>query len=339
MGTANDFVGIDVSKDTLDACLLSPDGRTRAKRFPNTPAGYAALIAWADRYAGGTVHFCMEATGPYSVAPATALHDAGRIVSVANPARVKAHAKACGQANKTDPADARAIATFCRDRSPRLWVPPSPEVRQLQALVRRRDDLRRIAASEKNRLGVPDLTRDARRSIARTIRFLSNEAERVQSAAEALVRSAPSLADDCALLESVAGVGRQTATTLLAELPPVELIPSAESAAAYAGLAPAEFRSGKSVHKRTRLSKAGNARLRTALYLPTLTAVRFNPVLKAFYDRLVTAGKPKMQAVGACMRKLVMICYGVLKNREPFDPHWADRRPTGGSPSVPPVGR
>jgi transposase len=344
VGTATHFAGVDVSKDTLDACLLGPDDRTRAKAFPNTRAGFAALVAWADRHAAGPVSFCMEATGPYSVGLATFLHDAGRVVSVANPARVKAHARACGQGNKTDAADARAIATFGRDRHPRPWVPPSPEVRQLQALVRRRDDLRRMAAAEKNRLDVPDLTRDARRSITRTVRFLATEADRVQAAADALVRSTPALTDDADLLESVSGIGRQTATTILAELPPVAELPSAESAAAYCGLAPTEFASGKSVRRRTRLSKAGNARLRTALYLPTLTAIRFNPVLKGFYARLTDpdrdgGAKPKMQAVGACMRKLVMICYGVLKNRKPFDPQWADHRPTGGSPGVPPVGR
>src|SRR5262245_29042346 len=130
--TATHFAGIDVSKDTLDAGLLGPDGRTRDRRFTNAPAGFAALGAWADRLApGGVVHFCLEATGPYSAALADYLHAAGRLVSVANPARVKAHMKSCGQANKTDPADARAIATFCRDRRPRLWAPPSPAVRQI----------------------------------------------------------------------------------------------------------------------------------------------------------------------------------------------------------------
>ena len=96
-------------------------------------------------------------------------------------------------------------------------------------------------------------------------------------------------------------------------------MPSAQAAAAYAGLSPREFKSGSSVRGRTRLSKAGNARLRKALYLPTLTAVRFNPVLKAFFGRLVGAGKPRMQAVGACMRKLVMVCYGAPRTRAPFD--------------------
>jgi transposase len=332
MGTADNtaathFAGIDVSKDTLDAGLLGPDGRTRGRQFANAAAGFAALLVWADRLApGGVIHFCLEATGPYSEGIAAHLHAAGRLVSVANPARVKAYMKACGQANKTDPADARAIAAFCRDRRPRLWVPPSPAVRQVQALVRRRDDLRRMAAAEKTRLDAPDLTPAARRSIARSVRFLSREAERVQAEAEAVIAAAPELAADLALLESVKGVGRQTATTILAELPAVDQLPSAESAAAYCGLAPAEFQSGKSVRKHTRLSKAGNARLRTALYLPTLTAVRFNPVLKGFFERLVAAGKPRMQAVGACMRKLLMICYGVLKNRTPFDPAWSSRK-------------
>jgi transposase len=327
VGTAaTHFAGIDVSKDTLDACLLGPDGRTRPKRFANATAGFAALVAWADRLApGGAVHFCLEATGPYSGALADHLHAAGRHVSVANPARVKAYMRACGQANKTDPADARAIAAFARDRNPRAWVPPSPEVRQIQALVRRREELRVMAAAEKNRLAAPDLTTAARRSIARVILLLTQEADRVQAQAEAVIAADPRLAADCALLESVKGIGRPTATTVLAELP-VDQLASAESAAAYSGLAPAEFQSGKSVKKYTRLSKAGNARLRKALYLPTLSAIRSNPVLKGFFERLVKAGKPKMQAVGACMRKLVMICYGVLKNRTPFDPNWASKK-------------
>src|SRR5439155_13424496 len=139
--------------------------------------------------------------------------------------------------NQTDPADARAIATFCRDRAPRPWVPPSPDVRELQALVRRRDDRRRMAAADKTRLDAPDLTPAARRSITRAVRFLSTEADRVQAEAEAVVAATPALAADLALLASVKGVGRPTATTVLAELPPVEQLPSAESAAAYAGLA------------------------------------------------------------------------------------------------------
>ena len=269
MGQPTTFIGIDVSKDTLDACLLAPRGATRQASFPND---------------------------------------------------------ARGQGNKTDRADARLIAEYARDRCPPAWRPPSPEARELQALVRRRDDLREMAAREKGRLDSPALTRAARKSVEQAIKFLGREADRVQAQADALIAASPALRAGRDLLASIPGVGPQTASTVLAELPPVGRLPSAQAAAAYAGLAPREFRSGVSVRKRTRLSKAGNARLRKALYLPTLTAVRFNPLLKEVFARLVGAGKPKMQAVGACLRKLVMLCYGVLKNRAPFDPAWASKK-------------
>jgi transposase len=323
------FAGIDVSKDTLDACLLAPGGRAKEHAFANDPTGHAALVAWADRHADGhAVHFCLEATGPYSEAIATHLAGAGRLVSVVNPTRIKYAGLARGRGNKTDRADARLIAAYAERENPPAWQPPSPEVRELQGLVRRIDDLTQLAAREKGRLASPPLTPAERRSVERTVRFLEREAAKVRAAADAVVEAAAGLRADRDLLESIPGVGRQTATTVLAELPAVDRLLSAQSAAAYCGLAPREFASGSTVRKKTRLSKAGNPRLRKALFLPTQTAVRFNPVLRRFFDRLVAAGKPKMQAIGACMRKLVMICYGVLKNRTPFDPNWASRIPT-----------
>jgi len=327
VGTAaTHFAGIDVSKDTLDACLILPAGRAKESSFGNDARGHAALLAWADRHArGAAVHFCMEATGPYSEAPATFLADAGRHVSVVNPTRVKYAGLARGRGNKTDKADARLIAQYAQREQPPAWQPPSPEVRQLQGLVRRIDDLVEMAAREKGRLASPALTPAVRKSVARTVRLLEKETARLRADADELVEATPALKADRALLESIPGVGRQTATTVLAELPAVERLPSAQSAAAYCGLSPREYTSGTSVRKKTRLSKAGNPRLRKALFLPTQTAVRFNPLLRGFFQRLVAAGKPRMQAIGACMRKLVMICYGVLKNRKPFDPNWASR--------------
>lgn len=331
MGTAatTPVVGIDVSKATLDCCLLSPGGVTRERAFPNTPAGFAALLTWADAHApGADTHFGMEATGGYEDALASFLHAAGRAVSVINPTRVKYAGVMRGRRNKTDKADARLIAAYTRDEAPPAWSPPSPDVRELQAFVRRRDDLRALAAREKARLDAPLLTPAARKSVARVVKLLGKEADAMQAAADALIAATPTLAADRDLLASIPGVGSQTASTVLAELPHRDRVPTAQAAAAYCGLSPREFRSGTSVRGRTRLSKSGNARLRTALYLPALTAIRFNPVLAGFFARLVAAGKPKMQAVGACMRKLVMICYGVLKNRRPFDPQWASRIPT-----------
>ena len=329
MGPPTDtaFVGVDVSKDTLGACLLLPRGQQRQATFANDARGHAALLAWAGRHAAGlALHFCLEATGPYSEAPADALAGAGRLVSAANPARVQAHAAAGGQGNKTDPADARATAPFARDRCPPPWQPPTPEARQLQGLARRADDLVEMAARAKGRQASPALTRAARRSVRRTIRLLEKEADKVRAEADALVAATEALRAGRELLGTIPGVGRQTATAVLAELPAVERLPGAESAAAACGLAPRACRSGTSVRKRTRLSEAGNARLRQALYLPTPTAIRFNPLLKGFVERLVAAGKAKRQAVGACLRELVMLCHGVLKNRAPLDPDWASKK-------------
>jgi len=320
------FAGIDVSKDTLDCCLLAPGGRAKEHAFGNDARGHAALLTWADRHAAGRpVHFCLEATGPYSEAIATHLADAGRHVSVVNPTRVKYAGLARGRGNKTDKADARLIAEYAQRERPPAWQPPPPETRELQGLVRRIDDLVEAAAREKGRRASPALTSAVRRSVARVVRLLEREAARLRAAADALVAATPALRADRELLESIPGVGRPTATTILAELPAVDRLPSAQSAAAYCGLSPREFTSGTSVRKKARLSKAGNPRLRKALFLPTQTAVRFNPLLRRFFDRLVAAGKPKMQAIGACMRKLVMIAYGVLRNRAPFDPAWASR--------------
>src|SRR5262249_11292450 len=152
------------------------------------------------------LHFCLEATGPYSEAPALALAEAARLVSVANPARVKAHAAAGGQANKTDKADARAVALFARDRRPPAWQPPTPEVRQLQGLARRVADLVEMAPREKGRLASPALTDAARRSVERTVGLLEQEAAAVQAEADALVAAAAALRADRELLETIPGV-------------------------------------------------------------------------------------------------------------------------------------
>src|SRR5262249_16838254 len=138
VGTAAVFAGIDVSKDTLDCCLLLPGGRAKEAAFGNDPKGHAALRGWADKHAEGlAVHFCLEATGPYSEAIATHLADAGRLVSVVNPTRVKYAGLARGRGNKTDKADARLIADYAARERPPAWQPPSPEVRELQGLGRR----------------------------------------------------------------------------------------------------------------------------------------------------------------------------------------------------------
>jgi len=158
------------------------------------------------------------------------------VVGVNNPTRVKHAGVMRGRRNKTDKADARLIAAYTRDENPPPWAPPTPEVRELQALVRRRDDLRQLAAHEKARLDAPLLTPAAQKSVARVIKLLGKEADAMQAAADALIAATPTLAADAGLLVSIPGVGTQTASTILAELPALDRVPSAQ--AAYCWLSP-----------------------------------------------------------------------------------------------------
>ena len=319
------WIGIDVSKDTLDAYLLPVRGKPRYRSFPNTSAGHADLLVWAAEGcpADTALGFCMESTGAYGEALANARAQAKHHVRIVNPARIKYAGLRRGRGNETDKADAKLMAEYAHRERPPAWRPPTPEARDIQALRRRRDDLRQLAAGEKGRLAAPGLTTATRRSIQRAVAFLAKEADRLPSQADAVIAASEKLTADRDLLPSIPGVGAVTAATTLAELPAPAHFASAQQAAAYAGWAPREYRSGASVRKRTRLSKTGHARLRQALYLPTLTAIRFNPLLRGFFERLVSTGKARMAAVGAWMRKLLMIAYGVLEHRTPFDPSWA----------------
>lgn len=321
------WVGLDISKDTLDACLLRPAGKPQHKTFANAPAGHQKLLRWAQHLAAEqTCHFALEATGAYGQAVAEFLAQAEQRVSVLNPARVKYGGIAAGQSNKTDKADAQTIAHHCRLHAPPLWKPSLPEVRHLTALVRRLQSVKEMRVQEKNRLQLPGHAEPVRRSIEETLAFLDQQATSLQQQISQHIDNTPGLKADHELLTSIPGFGEIAAQQVLAELPDVSQFHSAEAAAAFAGLAPSEFRSGKSVHKHTRLSKAGSRHLRQAVYFPAVTAVRHNPLVKALYERLIASGKARMAAMGAAMRKVLMLAFGVLKTRQPFDPNWAARQ-------------
>ena len=317
-------VGIDVSKLTLDACFLTQEDKKRHRRFANTPAGWRALLEWALALAPERqpCHFALESTGAYSEGVALFLAEQRQKVSVVNPARVRHAALAAGVCNKTDKLDASVIALYCRLHQPPPWQPPAPEFRKLAALVRRRENLLDSAQQEKNRLDQPGLEKEVRASLTRQVRFLDKEIKRVEKDIAAHVQSHTHLASGAGLLESIPGIGKLTAQKILAELGDARGFASSGSAAAYAGLAPQQHQSGTSVRKKTRLSKKGNPHLRKAMYLPTVTALSHNPLVRAFYERLVASGKPKMVALGAAMRKLLMIAVGVLRSGKPFDPGW-----------------
>lgn len=222
----------------------------------------------------------------------------------------------------------RLIARFCAAQQPLAWTPPAPEVRALQALVRRLAALIEMRVAEENRLEAGTSVEAVRFSVEEHVAYLAAEIKRTEELIRAHVDTHPTLKQQSQLLDSIPGIGETTAALLLAELVDVTQYRSARQVAAYAGLAPRERRSGSSVRGRTRLSKIGNARLRKALYFPAITALWCSPFFKEWAAGLRERGKCKMSVIGAAMRKLIHLAYGVLKTGKPFDPEWARKEKT-----------
>ena len=311
------ILGIDIAKATFVVALLTPEGRLRRKSCANTPAGYAGLAGWLTRQHVTHVHATLEATGPYGEALATWLHEAGHVVSVVNPAVIHAYARTQLTRSKTDRIDAALIAQYTATQRPAAWTPPAPEIRQLQALVRRLDALHGMRTQELNRCGAGALVADVRASIEAVLAQLEAQIAHVQQLIRQHLDQHPGLRAQRDLLTTIPGIGETTAAVLLAELfdKPYS---SARQAAAFAGLVPRLVESGTR-RGRARLSKIGPGRLRKALYFPAVTALRCNPTIRAVRARLQAAGKPPMVIIGAAMRKLIHLAFGVLKSRRAFE--------------------
>lgn len=311
-------LGIDVSKKTLDACLIF-DNRTLSKQFQNSPVGFNLLAAWLASLQIKQVHACLEATGAYSEAAALFLHSMGHLVSVVNPLRIKGYAQSNMQRNKTDRLDARMIASFCSTQEPERWQPPSAEVKHLQALIRRLEVLEEMLQAEENRLA--NATPEIEPSIERMRGLLKEEIKELERQIKQHIDKHPNLKEQSELLQTIPGIGRRTANLLLSEIE-FERYSSARSIAAQAGVTLRKRQSGTCL-KQTSLSKLGNARIRRALYFPAITAKQHNEIIKEFAKRLKKNGKTSMQIVCAAMRKLLHIAFGVLKHKRAFDAAWA----------------
>lgn len=314
-----DVLGIDLAKVTFDATLRTSAGTQSYQAFPNTPDGFTQLAAWLTQHGVPQLHACMEATNIYWEALAAFLHAQGHTVSVVNPARIKGYAQATMQRNKTDKLDSALIAAFCASHTPKAWQPMTDAQRRLRALMRHREDLVLTRLQQQNRL------RDTTDALVRTSLELLLEAIATQLATLERtitdhIAQHTALKADLALATTVVGIGVLTATKLVAEFGDLAAYASAKAAAADAGVTPAQFESGTSVRRRPRMSKVGKAGIRAALYWPAISAMRHCPAFKAFADRLAARGKPKMVIIGAVMRKLVHIVYGVLKHQTPYDP-------------------
>jgi transposase len=314
-----DVLGIDLAKLTFDATLLTTSGASHYQSFSNTAEGFTQLQLWLAQHQVTNLHACMEATNIYWEALATWLHAHGVTVSVVNPARIKGYAQATMQRNKTDKLDSALIASFCLKHHPDAWEPATEEQRHLRALVRHRDDLLQTRLQQLNRLRTTSDKR-VRASLEKLLSTIAGEVEAVEGQIKELVAQQASLSANLVLLSSIVGIGMVTAAKLMAEFGELEQYETAKAAAADAGLTPSQYESGTSVRRRSKLSKIGKSGIRAALYWPAITAMRHCPAVKAFAERLAARGKPKKVVIGAVMRKLVHICYGVLKHQTPYDP-------------------
>jgi transposase len=314
-----DILGIDLAKLTFDATLLTAAGTQHYQAFSNTPEGFQALDAWLREHAVSQLHACMEATNIYWEAPATWLHAHGHTVSVVNPARIKGYAQATLQRNKTDKLDSAIIAAFCATHHPTAWQPLTAGQRRLRALVRHRDDLLQTRLQQQNRLRDTTDTL-VRQSLQTVLDAVQTQIAAVDQQITAHLAAHAELRTNLQLLTAIVGIGAVTAAKLLAEFADLEQYESAKAAAADTGVTPSHYESGTSVRRCARMSKMGNAKGRAALYWPAITAMRRCPAFKAFAERLAARGTPKKVIIGAVMRKLVHIIYGVLKHQTPYDP-------------------
>jgi transposase len=322
-------LGTDVSKKKLDNHLFrhETDLKGLKKSVSNDAQGFSELVKWIEQKTGASptqIYVVMEATGPYHEAFAETMHQLGAAVVVANPTRVKHFGQSEGIRTKNDQIDARLLACYAR-KNPTLrrWKPTPEEYRQLEGLIKRRETLEADRQRERNRYEKVSIRRpdpQIKASFERAETFLNAEIAEIDQQIEQLIEQHPTLQRDRKLLRSIPGVGPVIAVIMLALLQHGERFDSAPQLAAYLGLNPVGAQSGTSVHQPAHLSKVGPARWRAKLYLPAVVASQHNPDVRDLYQRLVSRGKSKMSAIGAAMRKIVHICFGVIKNQSVYQP-------------------
>jgi transposase len=310
MEAAPRFVGIDVAKARLDVAVR-PDGAAWAA--PNDEAGIDEVVARLRALAPTLV--VLEATGGLEVPLAAALATAGLPVAVVNPRQVRDFAKAIGQLAKSDALDAQVLARFAEAIRPPVRPVPDAQAQTLSALLARRRQVLAMSVAEQQRLGTA--LPAVRPRIERHVAWLREELADVDAELARAVRDSPVWRERDELLRSVPGVGPVLATTLLADLPELGRL-DRKAIAALVGVAPLACESG--LLRGRRVVWGGRARVRAALYMGTLVAVRHNPVIRPFYERLLAAGKPTKVALTACMHKLLTVLNAILRRREPWNP-------------------
>jgi transposase len=316
------FCGIDVSAATLDVALIDLDQPLQQRQFPNRPSGHKALIGWLGK-SKAQVRVSLEATGIYSLDLALALHAAPHIeLAVLNPKMVNRFAQTLRR-SKTDAADAQVLAPYSQRMPFLAWTPPSLNGLRLRAVSRHIADLAAQHTREQNRLhaalGSQTASRCVVQDLKRSLVSLERRIVKMRREAMAVVRSDAPVEQRFRLLTGIPGIAETSALQILGELALLSPHLTVRQWVAHSGLDPVHQDSGTSVHKRSRISRAGNRHLRRALYMPALSAVRWDPHLKAFYEALQARHKTKLQAIIAVARKLLHAIYGIFKSQTSYD--------------------
>jgi transposase len=310
-------LGIDVAKLKLDCALRMADGKLKHKVVENSSKGFATLSDWLAKHATGEVHVCMEATGIYWEAVAEHLANTGFRVSVVNPKQIKSFGESRLVRTKTDKVDSKLIADFCHERNPERWQAPTAAEQTLRSLVLRLESLQAMRTQETNRL---EVSRDVvKENIESHIEWLNTQIKTLQRQISDHIDNDPGMKGKHELLESIPGVGERTIATLLAYSMHPGRFENARQAAAFAGLDPRQHQSGSSVLGKPRMSKVGHSFLRKALYMPAIVTLHKTAWGKQFRDRLAASGKAPKLIIGAMMRKLVHVAFGVLKSGRTFE--------------------
>jgi transposase len=305
------YVGVDVSKERLDVAFRPTSRRCW---FPNDLSGIDGLVRRLLEERPALV--VLEASGGYERPAAAALAARGLAVAVVNPRQARDFAKATGRLAKTDALDAESLARFAEAVRPEPRVLPDEETLLLGEILDRRRQLIGMLVAENNRLSAT-VSEPVRKRIRLHVRWLEKEISRTDGELEQAVEQSPTWQENEALLRSVPGVGPVLARTLLAELPELGVL-SHKRLSALVGVAPLNFDSG--ALRGRRKIWGGRARVRSTLYMASLSATRHNPTIRAFYERLVAAGKPKKVALIACARKLLSILNAVMRDHVRWKP-------------------
>ncbi len=328
------FVGIDIAATSASvACATDPRTVEPAFTIAQTLAGFADLVTRLQQrhLPPAAVLVVLEATNTYWMSLALHLHDAGYAVSVINPAQAHQFAKALLKRAKTDAIDAQTLAQLAATLQPNPWKPPPAIYEELRQRLQQREDLLRALTQERNRLDAlrhrPSVIASVRERSERWIAWCEAEIATLDTELTALLDQAGEWRAAAERLRSVPGIGPITAGWLLVETLAFTTCATPQQAAAFAGLAPHAYESGTSIRRRGRIGQGGNAALRRARSMASVSAGRHNPHIKAFYERLRAAGKPVKVARCAAARKLLHLCWAVVTRDVNYDPRYGLHTP------------